>query len=156
LNRPGRTPLMRAKKLEKYLGIEQIYLKLEGANPHGHKFDRVSEVIVKDATNHKDNGLFVDGPDDYINSIIQFCENNNLTVKIPLFKNERWKESIFGNDLFIDFRTTKISNKYELADKYCRDNNFYNASQYATRHLSMISLQKIKLGCQNFQHDKNK
>ena len=143
MNKPGRTPLMRAKKLEKYLGIEQIYLKLEGTNPYGHKFDRVSEVIVKDALNHKNNGLLVDGSDDYINSIIQFCENNNLAVKIPLFKNERWKESIFNNELLIDFRTNKIINKYELVNKYCKDNNLYNASQHATRHLSMISLQKI-------------
>ena len=143
MNKPGRTPLMRAKKLEKYLGVEQIYLKLEGTNPYGHKFDRVSEIIVKDALHHKNESLLVDGSDDYINSIIQFCENNDLTVKIPLFKNERWKESIFNNELFIDFRTNRVNNKYELADKYCRDNNSYNASQHATRHLSMISLQKI-------------
>ena len=143
MNKPGRTPLMRAKKLEKYLGVEQIYLKLEGTNPYGHKFDRVYEIIVKDALHHKNESLLVDGSDDYINSIIQFCENNDLTVKIPLFKNERWKESIFNNELFIDFRTNRVNNKYELADKYCRDNNSYNASQHATRHLSMISLQKI-------------
>jgi threonine synthase len=136
---------MRAKKLEKFLGVEEIYLKLEGANPYGHKFDRVSEVIVKDALNHKTNGLLVDGSDDYINSFIQFCETNELSVKIPLFKNEKWKENSFkNNELFIDFRTDKINNKHELLDNYCKNNNFYNASyQYANRHLSIISLQKI-------------
>jgi threonine synthase len=134
---------MRAKKLEKYLGVEQIYLKLEGANPYGHKFDRVSEVIAKDALNHKYNSLLVDGSDDYIKSVVQFSEINNLVVKIPLFKNERWKESIFNKNLFIDFRINRTTNKYALIDKYCRDNSSYNASQLATRHLSMISLQKI-------------
>jgi threonine synthase len=143
LNKPGATPLMRAKKLEKYLGVEEIYLKLEGTNPYGHKFDRVSEVIVKDALNHGKNGLLVDGSDAYINSAIQFCEYNGLAVKIPMFKNERWKERVFGNRHFIDFRTNKTVNKYELIDKYCKDNNFYNAYQHATRHISMISLQKI-------------
>ncbi|MDF2890361.1 MAG: hypothetical protein K0R80_728 [Clostridia bacterium] len=135
---------MRAKKLEKYLGVEEIYLKLEGTNPYGHKFDRVSEVIVKDALSHKSNSLLVDGSDDYIHSIIQFCENYNLAVKIPLFKNEKWKESIFNNALFIDFRANKTSNKYEFLNKYCRDHKFYNASnQYANRNLSIVSLQKI-------------
>jgi threonine synthase len=144
LNKPGRTPLMRAKKLEKFIGVEEIYLKLEGTNPYGHKFDRVSEVIVKDALNHNNNGLLVDGSDDYIHSVIQFCENYHLAVKIPLFKNEKWKEGLFDNTLFTDFRTNKISNKYEFLNKYCRDHNFYNASnQYANRNLSIVSLQKI-------------
>ncbi|MBU5676129.1 pyridoxal-phosphate dependent enzyme [Alkaliphilus sp. MSJ-5] len=144
MNKPGRTPLMRAKNLEKYLGVEKIYLKLEGTNPFGHKFDRISEVIVKDALSHKSKGLLVDGSDDYINSIIHFCYKNDLSVKIPLFKTERWKENLFDNKFIIDFRRKKIDNKYQFVDKYCRENNFYNASnQYANRHLSMISLQKI-------------
>ncbi|QUH19733.1 pyridoxal-phosphate dependent enzyme [Alkaliphilus sp. B6464] len=135
---------MRAKNLEKYLGVEKIYLKLEGTNPFGHKFDRISEVIVKDALSHKSKGLLVDGSDDYINSIIHFCDKNDLGVKIPLFKTEKWKESLFDNKFIIDFRTEKIDNKHQFVDKYCRENNFYNASnQYANKHLSMISLQKI-------------
>lgn len=144
MNKPGRTPLMRAKNLEKYLGVEKIYLKLEGTNPFGHKFDRISEVIVKDALSHKSKGLLVDGSDDYINSIIHFCYKNDISVKIPLFKSEKWKESLFDNKFIIDFRRTKIDNKYQFIDKYCKENNLYNASnQYANRHLSMISLQKI-------------
>ena len=143
MNKPGTTPLMRAKKLEKYLGVKEIYLKLEGTNPYGQKLDRVSEVIVKDALDHGKNGLLVDGSSAYINSAIQFCEYSGLDVKIPLFKNERWKERVFDSKHFIDFRANKAINKYELIDKYCKDNNFYNAYQHATRHLSMISLQKI-------------
>jgi len=135
---------MRAKKLEKYLGIGEIYLKLEGTNPFGHKFDRISEVMVKDALNHKNKGLLVDGSDDYINSVIQFCEGYDLDVKVPLFKNEKWKESLFDKKLFVDFRKNKADSNYQFIDKYCRDNNFYNASnQNANRHLSIISLQKI-------------
>jgi len=134
---------MRAKKLEKYLDVKEIYLKLEGANPYGHKFDRVSEIIVKDALGHEKNGILVDGSDAYINSTIQFCEYNKLDVKIPVFKNERWKERAFDSKHFVDFRTNKAVSKYELTGRYCKDNNFYDASQHATRHLSMISLQKI-------------
>ena len=144
MNRPGKTPLLRAKNLEKSLGIEQIYLKLEGTNPFGNKYDRISEILVKDALAHKTDGLLVDGSDDYINSVIKFSENFDLEVKISLFKNEKWKEILFKNKLFIDFRHDDKNNKYDLIAKYCRDNNFYNASDlYANKHLSIISLQKI-------------
>ncbi len=142
--KPGKTPLMRAKKLEKYFGMEEIYLKLEGTNPYGNKIDRISEVIIKDAAARKYSSLLVDGSDDYINSVIKFCDTHNLTVKVPLFKNEKWKEKMFPGSLLIDFRGNKAGNKYELLDEYCRDNGFYNASnQYANKHLSIISLQKI-------------
>ena len=83
MNKPGKTPLFRAKNLEQYLGVKQIYFKLEGTNPFGHKYDRVSEVIVKDALHQKKNGLLVDGSYDYINSMVRFCEEYALDVKIP-------------------------------------------------------------------------
>ena len=61
MRKSGRTPLMRAKKLEKVLGIGEIYLKLEGANPSGHKYDRISEVLVKDAIANDFKQILVDG-----------------------------------------------------------------------------------------------
>ncbi len=48
-NRVGRTPLVRAKKLEETLGIKKIYLKLEGNNPSGHREDRLAYLIIRDA-----------------------------------------------------------------------------------------------------------
>ncbi len=144
MNKTGRTPLLRAKNLEKYLGVKQIYLKLEGANPNGHKYDRVSEIIVEDALHHKKNGLVVDGSHDYINSVIQFCESYDLDVKIPVFQKEQWKKDAFDGQLLIDFKANNYDNIYEPVDKYCKSNNFYNASNpYANKHLSIIALQKI-------------
>jgi len=48
-SRVGRTPLVRAKNLEKELGIKKIYLKLEGNNPSGHREDRLAYLIIRDA-----------------------------------------------------------------------------------------------------------
>ncbi|WP_455392822.1 pyridoxal-phosphate dependent enzyme [[Eubacterium] cellulosolvens] len=45
----GRTPLVRAKKLEKELGISKIFLKLEGNNPSGHREDRLAYLLIRDA-----------------------------------------------------------------------------------------------------------
>ncbi len=45
----GRTPLVRAKKIENALGFNKIYLKLEGNNPSGHREDRLAYLIIRDA-----------------------------------------------------------------------------------------------------------
>ena len=87
----GRTPLLRAHKLEKLLDVGEIYIKLEGANPAGHKHDRIAEVLVKDAIAHKYTGIVVNGSVSYINSILYYAALENLDVVIPLFKGERWK-----------------------------------------------------------------
>ena len=47
--RIGKTPLIRARNLEKELGISNIYLKLEGNNPSGERSDRLAYLIIKDA-----------------------------------------------------------------------------------------------------------
>lgn len=47
--RVGRTPLLRAKGLERHLGLEEVHLKLEGNNPTGHKVDRISYSLARDA-----------------------------------------------------------------------------------------------------------
>jgi len=95
MNIAGKTPLLRAKKLEQELGVKEIYLKLEGANPFGNKFDRIAEVLVKDALMQNKKIIFVDGSQDYINSVLQFALRSGVDIKIPLFKNERWKRSKF-------------------------------------------------------------
>ncbi|WP_312699968.1 pyridoxal-phosphate dependent enzyme [Sedimentibacter sp.] len=140
----GKTPLMRSKKLEKALGVEEIYLKLEGANPYGNKYDRISETLVKDAIVRKRSTLLVDGPSDYIKSIINYSEKYDIDIRVSLFKNEQWKKSLFQNMSFADFRHSKTNNKHELIEKYCKENNCYNASNsYGNKHLSIVSLQKI-------------
>ena len=142
--RPGKTPLMRSKKLEKALGVEQIYLKLEGANPFGNKFDRISETLVKDAIVRKRSGLLIDGPSDYISSMIDYSENFEIEIKIALFKKEQWKKDLFSDVEFVDFRNADSGNRHELLENYCKNNNYYNVSNiYGNKHLSIISLQKI-------------
>lgn len=142
--KPGKTPLMRSLKLEKALGIEEIYLKLEGANPFGNKYDRISETLVKDSIIQNKKGLLIDGPSDYIKSMVSYAEHYELQVKIALFKNEQWKKSLFQNLTFADFRRNNLNNKHEIIDSYCKNNNYYNASNiYGNKNLGIISLQKI-------------
>ncbi len=55
--RVGRTPLVRAKNLERHLGISKIFLKLEGNNPSGHREDRLAYLIIRDALTRGKNTI---------------------------------------------------------------------------------------------------
>ncbi|MBU3188081.1 pyridoxal-phosphate dependent enzyme [Clostridium bowmanii] len=107
MRKSGRTPLMRAKKLEKVLGIGEIYLKLEGANPSGHKYDRISEVLVKDAIANGFKQILVDGSESYIKSVMLFAKLKEIEVKVPLFKQEKWKMSRLDSEVLLDLRDKK-------------------------------------------------
>ncbi|MBU3158716.1 pyridoxal-phosphate dependent enzyme [Clostridium frigoris] len=125
MRKSGRTPLMRAKKLEKALGISEIYLKLEGANPSGHKYDRISEVLVKDAIANGFKKILVDGSECYIQSVMLFAKLNEIEIKVPLFKQEKWKISRIDKSILFDMRDKKDtitrSHLREIAEK----NNMY-------------------------------
>jgi threonine synthase len=83
MRKSGRTPLIRAKKLEKALNIGEIFLKLEGDNPSGHKYDRITEVLVNDATLKGFKQILVDGCTDFIKSVMFFANLKQLKVKVP-------------------------------------------------------------------------
>lgn len=143
MNISGKTPLMRAKNLEKIFDVGEIYLKLEGANPSHHKYDRIAEVMVRDCIVKGHETLLTDGALDYINAVLYFAVRYNLSVKIAQFRGERWKESTFKDEEFIQFKNAP-SEKANLIDEYCITNNIYNATNgYHNKNLSVIPLQKI-------------
>jgi len=125
MRKSGRTPLMRAKKLEKTLGTGEIYLKLEGANPSGHKYDRISEVLVKDAIANGFQKILVDGSECYIQSVMLFAKLNELEVKIPLFKQEKWKISRLNKSVLFDLRDKKDAFTRSQLRDIAEKNNMY-------------------------------
>jgi threonine synthase len=144
MNIAGKTPLLRAKKLEQELGVKEIYLKLEGANPFGNKFDRIAEVLVKDALMQNKKIIFVDGSQDYINSVSQFALRNDVNIKIPLFKNERWKRSKFSEEQIINMTEEVFENKVSFLENFCIEKGYYYGSNgYNNKHLSSLALEKI-------------
>jgi len=76
----GQTPLFRAKNLEKHLGIDSIYLKLEGSNPSGHKNDRITESLVQFAYDQGFQNIFVYGSEQYVKSISHFALGKEMTL----------------------------------------------------------------------------
>jgi len=125
MRKSGRTPLMRAKKIEKALGFGEIYLKLEGANPSGHKYDRISEVLVKDAIATGFQEILVDGSECYIQSVILFAKLNELEVRVPLFKQEKWKISRLDKNIILDLRDKKDTITRSQLKDIAKKNNMY-------------------------------
>lgn len=139
----GKTPLLRARKLEKEFNVGEIFIKLEGQNPTGHKLDRVAEVLIKDALAHNQKKILADGSLSYLRSIKYFADLVELEVDIPLFKNERWKKRLSKCN-FIDQRNRKTVSKIDLLTASANEHNSYLAVEGQTNtHISQMVLESL-------------
>jgi len=83
--RVGKTPLVRARNLEKELGIQNIYLKLEGNNPSGERSDRLAYLIIKDALSRGKDTICL-GTYGTMGASLAFLSQNfdiNLVLYVP-------------------------------------------------------------------------
>lgn len=143
MNISGKTPLLRAKELESYFGVKEIYLKLEGTNPYGHKYDRMAEVLVKDAIAMNKDTILVDGTQHYIKSMREYASRSELKVIIPVFINEKWKRKEYSDQELIDFTKAKFDNKMVFLSDYSKEQGHYNGTGYNSRHISHMALEEI-------------
>ncbi|MFP4187698.1 MAG: pyridoxal-phosphate dependent enzyme [Acholeplasmataceae bacterium] len=140
----GKTPLLRARKLEEVLGIKRIFLKLEGSNPSGHKHDRIAEVLIKDLLAQGYDTLLAHGSFRYLTSLIHFAQQEDVRVLIPIFKYERWKSRYFSADMLLDFRKSRHESASETITEYARKNNCYLAYEgYTNTHISQMVLEEL-------------
>ena len=77
----GKTPLLRTKRIEEKLNVGEIYVKLEGVNPTGHKVDRIVEVLVKRAKDRGYSEIYAQGPQAFMTSMDYFTEKLVLNLK---------------------------------------------------------------------------
>lgn len=144
MNITGRTPLFRARKIEALLGVKKIYLKLEGANPYGHKYDRLSEYLVKDAIFKNRLGILAEGPTPYIQSVIHFGNDKGIEVTVPINKGESEKYKLNGEFKRLEIKSNLNTDYRHLIDNYCRTNKLYNAyNGYANINTSILALEEI-------------
>ncbi len=140
----GRTPLLRAKKIESMFGLGEVYLKLEGANPHGHKFDRIGETIVRDALAGGFSSIIADGPRRYLHCLKQFADEREIGLLVPLFPNQAWKRQDFAENELIDLKRTGSEDRVGAIERICTERNCYNgATGYHNSHLSILALEEI-------------
>jgi threonine synthase len=132
LRRSGKTPLFRARKLEKLLDVGEIYIKLEGANPQGHILDRVSEMIVMEAESQGAKEVLIMGSQNFTNILKFYVELAEMKPIIPIFKNEKWKIPNIGQENYLDFREEYTVSPYELLRRISEESNAYLAYEGMT------------------------
>ncbi|MFO7969846.1 MAG: pyridoxal-phosphate dependent enzyme [Bacillota bacterium] len=149
----GRTPLLRARNIEKKLGIKRIYIKLEGANPSGSKFDRIAQRIVSSAIALNYNLIIADGSKQYLKALAYYSEIKDIPLKVPQFKNEKWKASFFNNINIIDFTNISKTKKDVKTENLANKENAYLAiegknntslSENAFSEISKEIIEKLK------------
>lgn len=126
----GQTPLFRAKNLEKHLGIETIYLKLEGSNPTGHKNDRIAEALVKFAIESGYSSLLVHGSDRYIKSIHYFAEGKALEIYAPNMKGHSAKTKQIGSIKWLNLVVPKSEGEIEYLESYAKEKHLFFLSEW--------------------------
>ena len=142
--RSGYTPLLRARKLEKELGVKEIFLKLEGQNPSGHKHDRIAEVLIKDALAHQHKRIIVNGSRTYIEGIRHYADLESVEILIPIFKNERWKSAKYPKDMLIDLKTIKANERNDVLMQVAHEKKAYLAAEgYTNTHISQMVLEQL-------------
>ncbi|HEY8910266.1 MAG TPA: pyridoxal-phosphate dependent enzyme [Desulfosporosinus sp.] len=148
MRKSGRTPLFRARRLEKVLNSGEIFLKLEGANPSGHIYDRIAEVLVKDAVAHGFQQILVDGSEGYIHSVMFFAKLTQLEVKVPLFKQEKWKLSRINEAVLVDLRDKKDTlSLQELRDLAEKGNMYFTCEWDLNTTISHLVLEEMTREC---------
>ncbi len=144
INSSGKTPLFRARKLEAYLGVKKIYLKLEGANPYNHVYDRVSEYLVKDAVFRNKEGILAEGPIPYVQSIINFGNNQDLKVIVPVQKKERLKHKLKGHYEVLEVSNDNANDLRHFIENHSIRNRLFNGYYgQANVNTSILAFEEI-------------
>lgn len=128
--RVGRTPLLRAKKLESEFGMKEIHLKLEGTNPTGHKSDRIAHQIIRDAMNSIKNTVTL-GTTGYLATSLGHLANY-ANLKCVFFVPRLTKKITKQLKDVPNLQVIETGGSYERAitesKKQARENDWYDAN----------------------------
>jgi len=144
--RVGKTPLVRAKNLEKQLGVKNIYLKLEGNNPSGFRIDRLTYIMIKDALRINKNTICLSVGASFAKSLAYLSQFYNMKCVFVVHNSDEYKDNeLFNksNIKLIEYGKTseeRIKHVMEL----CLKNYWYNANPGINNSMiSSIALSKI-------------
>ncbi|TCO79304.1 pyridoxal-phosphate dependent enzyme [Marinisporobacter balticus] len=145
-NRVGKTPLIRAKKLEQELNIGNIYLKLEGNNPSKRKADRLAYMIIKDALDLNKKTICLGMARDLAKSLAFLCAYYNLKCVLVFPQKGRWlKYREFQQDYIelIEYGENEIQS-IDYSNELSKEKGYYNANLGVENNiLNMTALSSI-------------
>lgn len=129
--RVGKTPLVRAKNLEKELGISKIYLKLEGNNPSGHREDRLAYLLIRDALSVGKKTLCLGIYGVLAKSISYLSEFYDVDCVFVVPEKARIAEKELRKndpDIKIIRHGKNVSDSINYSEKLSKENNWYNVN----------------------------
>ncbi len=139
----GKTPLLRARNLEKHLGIKKIYLKLEGNNPNRSKYDRLAKTVISAALASYNKTIIADGDKFFIKALNNLCEDQRINLLVPMHKGEKWKVNLLGEKV-VDLIDVKKKALEVIYDNLQQENNaFMFLKDEVINRLSLLSYEEI-------------
>lgn len=145
-NRVGKTPLIRAEKLERELGLSKVYLKLEGNNPSGHREDRLAHLIFKDAMDISKDTICLGTYDKLSKSIAFLAPYYGLDCIFVLPKKHRGLRNKLLKSPHV--KTMEIdgghNDSLRMSQELSEKNGWYDANPgLANNLLNMVALSHI-------------
>ncbi|WP_028308893.1 pyridoxal-phosphate dependent enzyme [Desulfitibacter alkalitolerans] len=130
VNMVGKTPLVRAEKLESKLGISKIYLKLEGNNPSGQRIDRLTYLLIKDAMDINKRTICTGTDGALAKSLALISQQYDIECVFICNVNSRvFKGKEFQRDnIRIIQHGHKQSDCIAYSKELCAKNGWYNAT----------------------------
>ncbi len=142
LRRIGRTPLVRARNLEKKLGLKRIFLKLEGNNLCGNRLDRLAILLIKDALAVGKKTLVLAENIQLAKSLAVFSLSYDIDCVFIFPKDTVIEDTEFKNDNVKLIESDGDILKY--SDTLAKENSWYNANpNYQNAMLNILALSSM-------------
>lgn len=128
--RVGKTPLLRAKNLETELGLGEIYLKLEGTNPTGHKSDRIAHQVIRDAMKSVKNTITL-GTTGYLSTSLGYLStfaNLKCVFFVPRITNKISKHLSDNENVTIYETGGSYEQAIAESKRQAREHGWYDAN----------------------------
>ncbi|SKC46908.1 pyridoxal-phosphate dependent enzyme [Maledivibacter halophilus] len=145
-NRVGKTPLVRAKKLEQEFDVGKIYLKLEGNNPGKSRADRLAYMIIKDAIAFNKKTICLGMIVDLAKSLAFLCEYYNIKCIFVFPEKSKWlkNKKFQKKNIELIGYGKREADSIRYSNNLSKQNNYYNANLGLENNiLNMTALSQI-------------
>ncbi len=114
----GKTPIIRAKNLEKHYGLEEVYIKDESRNPSGTFIDRGAAIAVSWAKNFRKRRIIIPSLGDFGVSLSAYARKAGL--KSTVYSVKSLPTSKYYQTLLLADSVRFYSTYKEVLDKVSR------------------------------------
>ena len=136
----GKTPIFRARKLEKELGIGRIFLKMEGNNPTGHRADRLARLNIREAMAGGVDTVCIGTYGTTGASLCQLAKNVDLqfVFVVPMGAKVVRKKLLQGeNIIIIEYGRTYTECVYE-SKRLSKHHGWYDANPGSSNNMTAM------------------